>query len=78
MNRLKNLAINDEGFAFEPLTGESFTINEAGRLIIKALIKNLPHEEICRIITEELDALPEEAGRDITDFIERLTLYKLI
>ena len=37
MSRLNRLAINDEGFIFDPETGNSFTVNGTGLFIIKLL-----------------------------------------
>ena len=37
MSRLSRLALNEEGFVFDPATGDSFLANHCGLLIIRAL-----------------------------------------
>ncbi len=76
--RVKNLAINQNGFAFDPSTGESFTVNETGRLIIEALANGLDEKEIAQRLTEEYDVQEDEALNDLLDFKERLNLYGLL
>ncbi|HHG75154.1 MAG TPA: HPr-rel-A system PqqD family peptide chaperone [Persephonella sp.] len=78
MNRLSQLAINEEGFVFDPLTGESFTVNQTGLLILKDLKEGKSQEEIIKDITENFEVSQEEAERDLIDFIEKLRSYRLI
>ena len=37
MQRLRSLALNPDGFAFDPTTGESFTLNSTGLALLEAL-----------------------------------------
>ncbi|WP_457636227.1 HPr-rel-A system PqqD family peptide chaperone [Persephonella sp.] len=78
MNRLSQLAVNEEGFIFDPLTGESFTVNQTGLLILKDLKEGKSQEEIIKDITENFEVSEEEAERDLIDFIEKLRSYRLI
>ncbi|WP_293444794.1 HPr-rel-A system PqqD family peptide chaperone [Persephonella sp.] len=78
MKRLSQLAINEEGFVFDPLTGESFTVNQTGLLILKDLKEGKSQEEIIKDITENFEVSQEEAERDLIDFIEKLRSYRLI
>ena len=78
MNSLKQLAINDEGFIFNPTTGESWTTNQTGLFIIKLLKEGFSEEEILNKMVEEFDIDRDTAFRDLTDFLEKLRSYKLI
>jgi len=78
MNRLSQLAINEEGFVFDPVTGESFTVNQTGLLILKGLKEGKSQEDIVKEITENFEVSEEEAQRDVIDFIEKLRSYMLI
>ena len=78
MNRLSQLAINDEGFIFDPSTGESFTVNNTGLFILKNLKEGKSQEEIIEGLTEEFEVSAEEAERDYVDFIEKLRSYRLL
>ncbi len=78
MNRLSRLAINEEGFIFDPITGNSFTTNQVGLWILERLKKGKKEEEILAEMLEYFEVDPETAERDLTDFIEQLRNYKLI
>ena len=78
MNRLNQLAINDEGFVFDPTTGESFTVNPTGLFILQQLKQNKSNEEIVDGLVEAFEAVPEDAERDVIDFIAHLKTYQLL
>ncbi len=78
MKKLQRLAINEEGFIFDPETGDSFTTNRTGLLIIKLLREGKNHEEIVERIVEEYGIDREEAEKDVTDFIEQLRIMGLV
>ncbi len=78
MDRISHLALNEEGFIFDPLTGESFTVNQTGLFILKRLKEGKKERDIIEEITDTFDVSKEEAERDLTDFIEKLRSYRLI
>ncbi|HHI96389.1 MAG TPA: PqqD family protein [Thermodesulfatator atlanticus] len=75
--KLKRLAISEEGFVFDPETGNSYTVNETGLLILKKLREGLSPEEIAGIMSEEYGISREEALRDIQDFLEAMARFGL-
>jgi len=77
MNRLSQLAISDEGFIFDPVTGESFTVNSVGLEIISRLRKNKDEGKIAHELAEEYNIDINNAERDVDDFITHLRTYKL-
>lgn len=78
MGKLERLAINDEGFIFDPETGNSYTVNKTGLFIIKLLKEGKNEEEIVKALTEEFEIGEDEAKRDLVDFLEQLRLYGLV
>jgi len=76
--RIEDLAINTNGFAFDPTTGETFTLNETAKEIIEALIKGMDEKKIAKKIAAEYDVAEEEAFNDVLDFKEKLKFYGLI
>jgi len=78
MRRIAKLAINDEGFIFDPETGNSYTTNPTGLLILRMLKEGKGEEEIVKALTEEFGAEEEEARRDLYDFLEQLRAYGLV
>ncbi len=77
-NRLCRIALNDEGFIFDPETGNSYTVNKTGLFIIKLLKEGKSEEEIVKALSEKFDVSEEDARRDLVDFIEQLRLYGLL
>lgn len=78
MNRLNQLAINDEGFVFDPTNGESFTTNATGLFILQQLKTDKPTDDIANELAEAFEVTLEEAQRDVMDFVDHLRTYKLI
>ena len=78
MGNLSQLAINDEGFIFNPLTGESWTVNQTGLFILKNLKEGKSQEEIAQLLSQEFDIDIETAQRDLIDFLDKMRSYKLI
>jgi len=78
MNRLHQLALNDEGFIFNPSTGESFTVNGTGLFIINLLKQDKSPEEIAQALNEEYLDIPDSVERDIIDFIAHLKTFRLL
>ena len=78
MSRFSQLAINDEGFVFDPSTGESFTVTQTGLVILKGLKEERGNQELTKLLTEEYEVSTQEAERDVIDFIQRLRTYNLM
>jgi len=72
MENIGSLAISDEGFVFNPKSGESFTVNQTGLFILRALKEGRSEEEVERLLTLEFDVEAGEAGADVADFVDRL------
>ncbi len=78
MGRIPQLAINDEGFIFDPVQGESFTVNKTGLLIIKALKEGKSQEEIVKEIVSSFEVDEEKARIDLIDFLDKLRSLNLM
>ncbi len=78
-SHLKQLAINENGFVFDPHTGHTFTLNATGLAVLEALKQGVPIEQIVAKLTEgfELEG-SEDLARDIDDFVARLREYALV
>lgn len=53
--RIKQLAVSDTGFVFDPQTGQSFTVNRTGRIVLDCL-KDLQEEEGLELASKQLSA----------------------
>lgn len=78
MNKLNRLAINDEGFIFDPETGNSYTVNEVGLFILKQLKEGKSESEILDALVENYEVEREEAEKDLIDFLEQLRLMGIL
>lgn len=75
---LKELAISESGFIFDPQTGNSYVTNELGREIIIRLRDGVTEKELFKYILENYDVSLEELTRDYEAFLLRLKQYGLI
>ncbi len=76
---LKNLALSDNGFVFDPTTGNTFIFNETALTIVRCLIQEKSKEEIIRSILAEYEVDSEELERDYSDtmiHLKELGLYQ--
>jgi hypothetical protein len=77
MNRLSQLALSDEGFVFDPQTGDSFQVSETGMVVMHALKEGRGDEEIAQQLVAHFEVSLEEARRDCTDFRSQLKNFGL-
>ena len=76
--KLNNLAINETGFIFDPITGNSFTTNTIGIEIIEQLKKGREIQEISDYLLEEYDVGENELEQDVMDFVKNLQNFYLL
>lgn len=72
LNRLKNLALSETGFVFDPSTGNTFTLNDSAIFILKSLRDGNTAPDIARQLTAEFDVSDMQAGDDVTDALLQL------
>ncbi|MBN2576835.1 MAG: PqqD family protein [Deltaproteobacteria bacterium] len=71
--RLRDLALSDTGFVFDPLTGHTFTVNLTGQLALRCLKDGLSPEATARRLTEEFESDKNtDPVRDVQDFVLQL------
>ena len=68
----KNIATSDEGFIFNPTTGDSFSTNAIGTEIIVLMKKDIPAAEVVEVITNKYDVDKVLFERDLGDFTMQL------
>lgn len=71
------IAINDNGFMFDPHSGESYTTNPVAREIIFMMKQNLSAEEIRKTLTGKYDVDEITLEKNMIDFFAMLRHYNL-
>ncbi|MCK9452131.1 MAG: PqqD family protein [Bacteroidales bacterium] len=72
-----NIAVSENGFVFNPASGESFTTNQVGLEMLNLLRKGTDKEAIIATISEKFDADASLIEHDLNDFSEMLKQYHL-
>jgi PqqD family protein of HPr-rel-A system len=71
--RLRELALSDSGFVFDPMTGHTFTVNPSGLQILRWLKDGVALEEMPQRLASEFELEPgEDPARDVQDFLMQL------
>ena len=78
MQRLRSLALNPDGFVFDPTTGESFTMNDTGLAILEGLREGASPMELVGRLTENFEVSEQDATRDVDDFLDHLRALRLV
>ena len=74
----KNIATSDEGFLFNPTTGDSFSTNAIGAEIINLLKNDSMLKEVADKICNKYDVDRSLFERDLEDFTLQLKDYSIL
>jgi len=77
-SRFERLVIKDEGFVFDPHSGESFTLNKIGLLVLRGLMEGKRAEYIASDISDHFFIDMRESAADVRDFLEQLRALNLL
>lgn len=66
---LSEIMFNDRGFAFDPVSGETFQLNTTGLRIVLLLREGLGHEIALARMVEEFEVDDATARRDFDEFV---------
>ena len=78
MRLKKNIATSEEGFIFNPGTGDSFSTNPIGVDVIAQLKEDKPLEAIIDMICEKYDVDRNQFEKDLDDFEAQLRDYGIL
>ena len=73
-HHLRDLALSETGFVFDPYTGATFTTNATGRCVLEALREGLDRPAIAERLRSRFDlsANPGDLDNDISEFVQLL------
>lgn len=78
MKLKKNIATSEEGFIFNPGTGDSFSANPIGTDILSMLKEGKSVEAIVKAICSKYDADQSQVEKDLDDFESQLKDYGIL
>jgi hypothetical protein len=73
-----NIAISDNGFVFNPSTGDSFTLNNTGKEVLFMIKEGKNANQISDILTEKYDIDKTIIERYLSDFMNDLSVNNLL
>ena len=77
--RLRDVAVSETGFVFDPLTGLTFSVNSTGRFILEQLREGRDASGIVDAIAQNFDVTDRnEVMRDVKEFFRLLKEHGLI
>jgi len=77
--KLRQLAISDAGFVFDPMSGHTFSVNPTGRRVLSLLKEGQDTDAIAARLAEEFELEGgEDLARDVEDFLARLREHALV
>ncbi len=74
----RNLAISENGFVFNPTTGDSFSVNELGAIIINEIKSGKSKSEILEAIAHGFNADKSTIEKDFNEFLQVLSNHQLV
>ncbi|HQP36611.1 MAG TPA: HPr-rel-A system PqqD family peptide chaperone [Polyangiaceae bacterium] len=78
-SRLRDLALSDTGFVFDPYSGHTFTVNPSGLTILRALKQGASMEEAVQQVQDEFEPEGgEDIARDVSDYVAMLRTLGLV
>lgn len=78
LSKLRDLAISDSGFVFDPYSGSTFSLNGSGLTFLLGIKAGLGREELLARLGEEFDVSGVDLDRDLAEFIQLLRRQDLV
>lgn len=78
MSALKRLAVSDEGFVFDPSTGDSYLLNPTALFLLRGLQENQDPGALRARLATHFDADVDQASNDLDDFLLQLKALRLV
>jgi hypothetical protein len=68
--RLKDIAISESGFVFDPFTGVTFSVNATGKLILLQLREGRSPDQLDAALRESFELFEDDdPSRDVHEFL---------
>lgn len=78
-HKLRDLAVSESGFVFDPYTGATFSANDTGLVILEGLRAGLDRQAVVAKLRDTFDLRgDEDVQRDLDEFLELLRKHRLV
>lgn len=74
----RNIALSENGFVFNPSTGDSFTLNGTGKEVLELIKENKNIDQITAIMLEKYEVDKVILDRYLVDFMNDLRINNLL
>lgn len=78
MQRLRDLAISDTGFVFDPFSGATYTVNATALCILSALKRGADRDGIVAAVREQFESIGQDIPRDVDELVQSLRLFGIV
>jgi len=68
-SKIDRLQVNESGFAFDPQTGSTFSLNETGLKIVGLLRAGKSRDQVAARLAKDFDLDLSSAANDVDDFL---------
>jgi PqqD family protein of HPr-rel-A system len=75
---VKDIAISETGFVFDPFSGNTYTMNTTGLFIVRALREGLSEEEIATRLRNEFGDVTHKVDEEVRDFLRAMRDFGLL
>jgi len=73
-----NIAVSENGFVFNPSTGDSFTLNNTGKEVLTLIKEGIEINRITDMMFEKYDVDRTSLERYLADFVSDLNVNNLL
>lgn len=77
-DQLMTLAVNKNGFIFDPENGISYTVNETGLFILQKIQSGISNGGIIEALCSEYEVNPDQARSDLEHYMAMLKSLNLV
>jgi PqqD family protein of HPr-rel-A system len=77
-SRLAQLTLKDDGFVFDPTSGDTYVANPTAVAVLRALQEGCDESQLVDVVVERFDVAESEARRDVGDLLVRLRGWQLL
>jgi hypothetical protein len=75
MAGLKTLQISNDGFAFDSSTGETYTLNRCGRLVLQKMQQGENRAQIITTLADRFGIAQSLVEKDLADFFQQIESF---